>query len=100
MIPMQTLLDIMEFALDNTYVKDMKGNIYKQEMGIPMGDPHSPGMAIITCAWMEKEWMRNVDHDSKKTPVRAPPQRERKTISRRGYCVIVIVRSQVSVWLW
>jgi hypothetical protein len=65
-IPMQTLLDIMEFALDNTYVKDMKGNIYKQEMGIPMGDPHSPGMAIITCAWMEKEWMGNVDHDSKK----------------------------------
>ena len=25
-----------------------------------MGDPHSPGMAIVTCAWMEKEWMSNL----------------------------------------
>ena len=31
-----------------------------------MGDPHSPGMAIITCAWMKKEWMGNLDHRDKK----------------------------------
>ena len=46
-LPLQVLLDIMEFALDNTYIKDKNGNIFKQEVGIPMGDPHSPGMAII-----------------------------------------------------
>ena len=26
-----------------------------------MGDPHSPGMAIGTCAWMENEWMQTLD---------------------------------------
>ena len=31
----------MEFALDNTYTKDKDGNIFKQEVGIPMGDPGS-----------------------------------------------------------
>ena len=65
-LPLQVLLDIMEFALDNTYIKDKNGNIFKQEVGIPMGDPHSPGMAIITCAWMEKEWMRGVAPEVKR----------------------------------
>ena len=31
-----------------------------------MGDPHSPGMAIVTCAWMEKEWMQSLDPRIKK----------------------------------
>ena len=31
-----------------------------------MGDPHSPGMAIVTCAWMEKEWMNILDEKDKK----------------------------------
>ena len=65
-IPVQDLLDIMEFALDNTFIKNRKGNILQQTKGIPMGDPHSPGMAIITCAWMEKEWMGNVKDEDKK----------------------------------
>ena len=65
-IPTQDLLDIMEFALDNTFIKDRHGKIVRQTKGIPMGDPHSPGMAIITCAWMEKEWMSNLaDRDKK-----------------------------------
>ena len=32
-IPLQVLLDIMEFALDNTYIKDEDGKIFKQEVG-------------------------------------------------------------------
>ena len=65
-IPVQVLLDIMEFALDNTYIRDKEGKIFKQEVGIPMGDPHSPGMAIITCAWMEREWMQGVAPEVKR----------------------------------
>ena len=64
-IPTQDLLDIMEFALDNTYIKNRKGEILQQTKGIPMGDPHSPGMAIITCAWMEKEWMKSIANGDK-----------------------------------
>ena len=26
-----------------------------------MGDPHSPGFCIGTCAWMEEEWKKNLD---------------------------------------
>ena len=38
----------------------------RQAVGIPMGDPHSPGMTIITCAWMEKEWMAGIDDGTKR----------------------------------
>ena len=31
------------------------GHLKRQIAGIPMGDALSPGMAIGTCAWMEKE---------------------------------------------
>ena len=31
-----------------------------------MGDPHSPGMAIGACAWMEKLWMESLHADTKK----------------------------------
>ena len=31
-----------------------------QGAGIPMGDPISPGMAIIVLAWMEKEWLQTL----------------------------------------
>ena len=55
----------MEFALENTLVRDMHGNILKQTLGIPMGDPHSPGMAIGACAWMEKLWMESLHHETK-----------------------------------
>ena len=35
------------------------GTIRHQVQGIPMGDPLSPGMTIMTCAWMEREWMED-----------------------------------------
>lgn len=57
-IPFEELLDIMEFALDNTLMIGFDGQIWRQAEGIPMGDPHSPGMCIITCAAMEKKWMQ------------------------------------------
>jgi predicted GIY-YIG superfamily endonuclease len=59
-IPFEDLLDIMDFALDNTIVKDFDGQLWRQVQGIPMGDPHSPGMTIISCAWMEHEWLQTV----------------------------------------
>ena len=51
----QNLLDIMNFSLHNCLgLKDKK--IIWQNNGIPMGDPLSPPIAIITCAWFEKLW--------------------------------------------
>ena len=59
------MIDVMEFALDNTLIKDWDGNLWRQEQGIPMGDPHSPGMTIGTCAWMEHRWMQTLTRDTK-----------------------------------
>ena len=59
-IPFATMLDVMQFALENTIVKGLDGELYKQTKGIPMGDPHSPGMTIGTCAWMEQKWLRSL----------------------------------------
>ena len=42
------------------------GEIKKQEFGIPMGDPLSPGMTIGTCAWMEDEWMQTLKDEDKR----------------------------------
>ena len=30
-----------------------------------MGDPHSPGMAIGTCAWMEQQWLKSLSASQK-----------------------------------
>ena len=30
-----------------------------------MGDPHSPGMAIGACAWMEMEWIETISKHTK-----------------------------------
>ena len=66
-IPFETLMDVVEFALENTLVKDIRdGQLWRQSVGIPMGDPHSPGMTIGTCAWMEDEWMQTIDTETKK----------------------------------
>ena len=46
----------MHFSLDNAIVK-MGGVLLRQENGIPMGDPISPGMTIGTCARMEQRWL-------------------------------------------
>lgn len=59
-IPFEDLLDIMEFALDNTIMMDHIGQLWRQVKGIPMGDPHSPGMTIGTCAWMEHKWINTL----------------------------------------
>ena len=55
----------MEFALENTLIKDFEGQLWKQIKGIPMGDPHSPGMTIGACSWMEHEWMQTIDPATK-----------------------------------
>ena len=31
-----------------------------QMVEIPMGDPLSPGICILTCGWMESEWMESI----------------------------------------
>ena len=61
----ETLLDVMEFALEDTLIKDFDGQLWKQLKGIPMGDPHSPGMTIGACSWMEHEWMQTLDPATK-----------------------------------
>ena len=33
------------------------GELLLQKQGIPMGDPVSPGMTIVACAWMERTWL-------------------------------------------
>ena len=65
-IPFETLMDVVEFALENTLVKDIRdGQLWRQSV-VLMGDPHSPGMTIGTCAWMEDEWMQTIDTETKK----------------------------------
>ena len=64
-IPFEDLMDIMEFALDNTVMRDFDGQLWRQRSGIPMGDAHSPGMCNIACAWMEDEWLQTVHPDSR-----------------------------------
>ena len=59
------MMDVMEFVLDNTFIQDLDGNIWQQKLGIPMGDPHSPGMTIGACAWMEMEWLASLSADVK-----------------------------------
>jgi len=64
-MPFETLIEIMEFALDNTLVISLDGKLKRQLKGIPMGDPHSPGMCIGACAWMEKEWIESIQDRDK-----------------------------------
>jgi hypothetical protein len=59
-MPLAELNDILVFALDNAYIQMPDGTIMHQAKGIPMGDPLSPGMTISTCAWMEREWMKQL----------------------------------------
>ena len=43
----------------------MDGKLKRQVKGIPMGDPHSPGMTLLTCAWMEMEWKESLTPEVK-----------------------------------
>ena len=65
-LPFELLHDVLNFALDNTLIKSHDGKLWKQMKGIPMGDPHSPGMCIGACAWMEKEWMATLTAETKR----------------------------------
>jgi len=58
-LPFDVLCDIADFSLHNAIVR-IGSHLLHQELGIPMGDPISPGMTIGTCAWMEKEWMNTL----------------------------------------
>ena len=59
-IPLNVIRELIFFALENTYLKMPNGIIVKQTLGIPMGDPLSPGMCIGSCAWMENEWLYTI----------------------------------------
>ena len=65
MIPFKVMLDVLDFCLDNTFIKMHGGEIKRQTEGIPMGDPLSPGMTIGTCAWLEEGWLQSVDNRDK-----------------------------------
>ena len=64
-IPFQVMNDVIDFVLDNTFISDLDNGTWRQIQGIPMGDPHSPGMTIGTCAWMEKEWCHGLQESAK-----------------------------------
>ena len=46
-IPWEILTEVLEFALDNAFIKMPNGKFYWQKDGIPMGDPLSPAMTNI-----------------------------------------------------
>ena len=56
----ETLIDILDFSLDQAVFVRLDGKIMRQRKGIPMGDALSPAMTIGTCGWMEKEWLRTL----------------------------------------
>ena len=58
------LIDIADFSLHNAIVQ-LGDHLLHQGAGIPMGDPISPGMAIIVLAWMEKEWLQTLTASDK-----------------------------------
>lgn len=64
-LPFSVMLDVLEFALDHAYVQRPDGSLWRQSHGIPMGDPLSPAMAVITCAWMENEWLQTLTDGDK-----------------------------------
>ena len=53
--------DALEFVLENTYLRMHDGKLLKQVIGIPMGDSLSPAIAVGTLAYMEMEWMSQLD---------------------------------------
>ena len=61
----EELTEIMHFALHHTMLVDHSGALWRQRLGIPMGDPHSPGITNTTCAWMEDEWLQTVGPEAR-----------------------------------
>ena len=66
-IPRKVMLDMVEFDLENAIVRLPGGKLARQRLGIPMGSPISPAMAIITTAWMEKRWMAKLSIQEKES---------------------------------
>ena len=64
-INFNTIIEALEFVLENTIIKTRTGELLKQEKGIPMGDSLSPGIAVGTTAWMEMEWMKSLNERTK-----------------------------------
>ena len=62
---LEDLIELMHFALDNAFIRMPDGTIWKQCEGIPMGDPLSPAMTILTRAWMENEWLKGMSPETK-----------------------------------
>ena len=65
-LPFEVMVSVMEFSLDNAITR-LGDKLLWQAQGIPMGDPISPGMTIITCAWMEQRWMSTLDKTAKES---------------------------------
>ena len=63
LIPFPVLLDVMNFSLDFAFTRMPDGRLLHQRLGIPMGDPLSPGMTIGACAWMEQKWLAGLPHE-------------------------------------
>ena len=59
-LPFHILIEVLEFSLHHAYVKLRDGSIRHQRMGIPMGDPLSPGMTIGATAYMERQWLKTI----------------------------------------
>jgi len=60
-----TLLQVLDFSLDQAIFRRLDGKLMRQTKGIPMGDALSPGMTIGTCGWMEIQWMDTIDDATK-----------------------------------
>ena len=65
------LLEIMEFSLDNAYVKMQDGRILKQLLGIPMGDPISPGMTESEAVCVDGERVDAIADEREQTDVQS-----------------------------
>ena len=87
-ISFSTMLEVIDFDLDNCYVITYDGRLLKQARGIPMGSALSPPLAIGTLAWMEQEWMHTLEDDVK----------ARFRMKRYMDDVITITAKDDSVW--
>ena len=59
-ISFSTIIELIEFDLENCYVITHDHRLLKQTGGIPMGSALSPALAVGTLAWMEQEWLQSL----------------------------------------
>ena len=67
-LPFTVLRQVLRFCLNNA-VSLCKGKLILQINGIPQGDNLSPAMAIGTCAYKERKWLKTVPAEIKKRVV-------------------------------